>query len=189
VLQVRLFKYLHLLLFSFILEKKSDENKEENKLNGTTDETSDISLVVEDGNDNSGLTKEEISPKRNAQRTAKEKVTKYAGDNDEEDDESIIHGMAMDDDENASDYMGSDSDTEKKIKKTNTKPKQPRKPKSAASDAASPAKKKVKDIHNHLIKNKFTCFRHLRRKMHQMVLRKMLMEHHQRVKQKNRKNL
>jgi hypothetical protein len=36
--------------------------------------------------------------------------------------------MELDDVE--SDYMGSDSETEKKIKKATTKPKQPRKPKS-----------------------------------------------------------
>ena len=85
-------------------------------------------MMEGDGNDSSGLIKEEITPKRNAQRTAKEKVSKYGEDNDNEEDDSIIHGMETDD--NESDYMGSDSDTEKKIKKTNTKPKQPRKPKS-----------------------------------------------------------
>jgi len=118
-----------------VTEKKTSEAKEENELNGATDENNDVSIGGEDGNDNSDLIKEEITPKRNAQRTAKEKVTKYDGDNDEEDDESIIHGMEMDEEEE-SDYMGSDSDTEKKLKKALAKPKQPRKPKSAASNAA-----------------------------------------------------
>lgn len=83
-----------------------------------------------DGNDNSGVVKEEVTPKRNASRTAKGKVTKYGEEDEDEGDESIIRGMEIDDDDNQSDYMGSDSDTEKKIKKANTKPKQPRKPKS-----------------------------------------------------------
>jgi hypothetical protein len=92
------------------------------------EENSDVSTLLVEGNDNSGLVKEEISPKRNAQRTAKEKVTKYGEDKDEEEDEdSFIQGMEIDGD-NESDYMGSDSDTEKKIKKATTKPKQPRKP-------------------------------------------------------------
>ena len=103
-------------------------------MNGTVnehDENSNASMISTDGHDNSGVVKEEITPKRNAQRTAKEKVAKYGdGDENDEEDESIIRGMDMDDDDNESDYMGSDSDTEKKIKKTNTKPKQPRKPKS-----------------------------------------------------------
>ncbi|CAF3358812.1 unnamed protein product [Rotaria sp. Silwood1] len=127
-----------------VTEKKSAESKDK-KLNGTideNDENSNVSMMSVDGNDNSGLVKEEVTPKRNAQRTAKEKVTKYGGDNDEEDDDSVIHGMEIDD--NESDYMGSDSDTEKKIKKANTKPKQPRKPKSAtANNASSPSKKKT----------------------------------------------
>ena len=58
----------------------------------------------------------------------------------------------MSDDDQESDYMGSDSETEKKIKKS-TKPKQPRKPKSASSDGATPAKKKVKDINYYFIRN------------------------------------
>lgn len=90
------------------------------------DEHSDASMMSVDGHDTSGAVKEETSPKRNAQRTAKEKVKKY-GD-DEEEDESFIRGMESDDKE--SEYMGSDSETEKKLKKAVTKPKQPRKPKS-----------------------------------------------------------
>ena len=87
-------------------------------------------MMSVNGNDNSGVVKEEITPKRNAQRTAKEKVNKYGGgDNDDEEDESIIRGMDVDGD-TESEYMGSDSETEKKIKKTSGKPKQPRKPKS-----------------------------------------------------------
>ena len=114
-------------------EKKSDEGKEK-KLNGTMDEhdeNSNASMMSVDGHDNSGVVKEEVTPKRNAQRTAKEKVPKYGDDNADEDNESVIHGMEIDD--NESDYMGSDSDTEKKIKKAGAKPKQPRKPKSGMS--------------------------------------------------------
>ena len=92
------------------------------------DENSNASMMSGDENDNLGLIKQEITPKRNAQRTAKEKVTKYGEDNDDEDDESVIHEMEIDD--NESDYIGSDSETEKKIRKANVKPKQPRKPKS-----------------------------------------------------------
>lgn len=77
-----------------------------------------------DGNDNSGVVKEEITPKRNAVRTAKEKVTKYGEDDNEEDDEIIIHGMETDG--NESDYMGSDSETEKKLKKVTAKPRKPK---------------------------------------------------------------
>ncbi|CAF0793170.1 unnamed protein product [Rotaria sordida] len=133
-----------------LTEKKPAET-EEKKLNGTideNDENSNVSMMLVDDNDkvddndNSGLVKEEITPKRNAQRTAKEKVTIYLGDNDDEDDDSIIQGMEIDDIE--SDYMGSDSESGKKIKKVNVKPKQPRKPKSAtANDATSPTKKKT----------------------------------------------
>jgi len=120
-------------------EKKSIETKEKD-LNGTIDENENGNASSGDEHDNSGVTKEEISPKRNAQRTAKVKVTKYDEENDEDDD-SIIHGMELDDD-NESDYMGSDSETEKKIKRANTKPKQPRKPRSA-SNGTSPVKKKA----------------------------------------------
>lgn len=79
------------------------------------------------GHDQSSLVKDEITPKRNAQRSVKGKVTKYGSDN-EDDDEGIIQGMESDEVE--SDYMGSDSDTEKKIKKTLVKPKKVTKPKS-----------------------------------------------------------
>ena len=140
------------------LDKKSDEDKEK-KLNGTLDEhdeNSNASRMSVDGNDQSGLV-QDVTPKRNAQRTAKEKVAKYGEDDVDEEDESIIHGMEIDDKE--SDYMGSDSDAEKKIKKTSAKPKQPKKPSSGkhrisrpheiltslsfVATSASPAKKKV----------------------------------------------
>jgi len=158
-----------------VTEKKTNEIKEEeNKLNGTIDENSNASIVAADDNDNSDLVKEETSPKRNAQRTAKEKVTKYAGDNDDEEDDSVIHGMEIDDGDQESDYMGSDSDTEKKIKK--------------------------KQIQNQENLNQVMLIRqhlqlkrnHLSRKMDWMTLRKMekiTMKHHQKLKQKNRKNL
>ncbi|CAF3850431.1 unnamed protein product, partial [Rotaria magnacalcarata] len=128
-----------------VTEKKASESKEK-KLDGTIDENnenSNASMMSIDGHDNSGVVKEEISPKRNAKRTAKEKVTKYDEDNDvDEEDESFIRGMQSDD--NESDYMGSDSETEKKLKKAITKPKQIRKPKSATSNNAStPTKKKA----------------------------------------------
>ncbi|CAF3730269.1 unnamed protein product [Adineta steineri] len=126
-------------------EKKSGESgeSEEKKLNGTTDEHDEANNISTmsggGGNDESDIVQEDIEPKRNAQRTAKAKVEKYVGDNeDDEDDEiSIVKGMEIDEVE--SDYMGSDSDTEKKLKKVTAKPKQPRKPK---SNTSSPAKKK-----------------------------------------------
>jgi len=121
-------------------EKKPTETKEKD-LDGTVDENGHASGLSGDEHDNSGV-KEEISPKRNAERTAKVKVAKYR-EADDEDDDSIIHGMEMDDDIE-SDYMGSDSETEKKIKKATAKPKQPRKPKSGtASNGTSPVKKKA----------------------------------------------
>jgi len=122
--------YSFLSIYSYVtlfyLGKKSTET-EDKKLNGTIDEhdeSSNHGRMSVDGNDNSGLIKEEITPKRNAKRTAKEKVSKYGGDNEDEEEDSIIHGMESDD--NHSDYMGSDSETEKKIKKTNTKPRKPK---------------------------------------------------------------
>lgn len=88
-------------------------------------------VISTDDHENSVVVKEEITPKRNATRTAKVKVTKYGdGDDNDEDDDEIIRGMDIDEDDNESDFMGSDSDTDKKIKKAGTKPKQPRKPKS-----------------------------------------------------------
>ena len=133
--------------FSY-LEKKSGEEKEK-KSNGAVDEQDenghDISGFSHDDNDNSGVIREEITPKRNAERSAKGKVTKYDEDDEENgDDESMIRGLNIDSDENESDYMGSDSETEKKIKKANTKPKQPKKMKTGTtSNGASPVKKKV----------------------------------------------
>ena len=115
---------------SIILEKKSDAKTKEAKLNGTVDEhdeNSNASMMSVNGHDQSSLVKEEITPKRNAVRTAKVKVTKYGSDH-EDDDDGIIH--AMETDEVESDYMGSDSDTEKKIKKVTAKPKKVSKPKS-----------------------------------------------------------
>ncbi len=84
-------------------------------MNGTIDENSNSSIISIDGKDNSDSIKEEIEPKRNAQRTVKGKVVKYGSDedNDDENQENINN--------NESDYIGSDSETEKKIK--NTKPK------------------------------------------------------------------
>jgi hypothetical protein len=86
-------------------------------------------MVSVDGNDNTTeVVKEAITPpKRNAERTAKVKVAKYGGDDDDDDDDdiSIIRGMETDDG-NESEFMGSDSDTEKKIKKANTKPRKPK---------------------------------------------------------------
>ena len=102
-------------------------------MNGTVDEhdeNSNTSITSVNGHDNSGVVKEEITPKRNAERSAKVKVTKYGEDDNDEEDESIIRGMDIDDDDKESDYMGSDSDTEKKLKKVGAKPKQARKPKS-----------------------------------------------------------
>jgi hypothetical protein len=80
------------------------------------DENSNSSIISIDGKDNSDSIKEEISPKRNAKRTAKGKTITYGSDEDE-DQENI--------DDIESDYVGSDSETEKKIKKTKTKSKPP----------------------------------------------------------------
>lgn len=117
-------------------------------------------MISTEDHDNSGVAKE-ITPKRNAERTAKGKVTKYGeGDDNDDDDDDIIRGMDIDDDDKESDYMGSDSDAEKKIKKASAKPKQPRKPKSgelksirisssnifvkgASTNGTTPPKKKV----------------------------------------------
>ena len=90
------------------LEKKSGETQKEKKI----DENSNSSIVSIDGKDNSEMNMEEVSPKRNAKRTAKGKVVKYGSDEEDEDQENI-----------ESDYVGSDSETEKKVKKTKTKPK------------------------------------------------------------------
>ena len=165
------------------LEKKPSEVKEK-ELNGTIDEhdeTSNALIISTDDHDNSGVVKEEITPKRNAERTAKDKVTKYGdGEDNDEDDDEIIHGMDIDDDDKESFYMGSDSDSGKKIKKTNTKPKQPRKPKSGelnrlrkiridsskfffiatTTNGTPPAKKKVSrhETRAHIQWIKFDCF-------------------------------
>jgi hypothetical protein len=79
------------------------------------DENSNSSIISIDGKDNSDSIKEEISPKRYAKRTAKGKTIKYGSDEDNDDENQ----------ENQSDYLGSDSETEKKIKKTKTKAKPP----------------------------------------------------------------
>ena len=71
------------------IEKKASETKE-TKLNGTIDENgeqSDASIMSADGHNSSGVVKEEITPKRNAQRTAKGKVAKYGEDDDEDDED------------------------------------------------------------------------------------------------------
>lgn len=88
-------------------------------MNGTLDENSNSSIISIDGKDDSENIKEENSLKRNAQRTAKGKTVKYGSDedNDDENQENI--------DDNESDYMGSDSETEKKVKKTKPKAKAP----------------------------------------------------------------
>jgi len=88
-------------------------------MNGTVDENSNSSIISIDGKDDSENIKEENSLKRNAQRTAKGKTVKYGSDedNDDENQENI--------DDNESDYMGSDSETEKKVKKTKPKAKAP----------------------------------------------------------------
>jgi len=92
-------------------EKKSSETTKEKKMSEAMDDNSNLSIISIDGKDNSDSIKEEIpsSPKRTAQRTAKKKVVKYGSDEDDDDDENQenIH-----DDE--SDYVGSDSETEKK---------------------------------------------------------------------------
>ena len=58
-----------------------------------------------DGKENTENINEETSPKRNAKRTVKDKVIKYGSDDNEE---NV--------DDNESDYVGSDSETDKKIK-------------------------------------------------------------------------
>jgi len=97
-------------------DKKSNETTKEKKTNGAMDENSNSSIISIDGKDNSENIKEGTSPKRNVQRTAKAKVVKYGSDEDDEENQENI-------DDNESDYMGSDSDTEKKIKKTKPKAK------------------------------------------------------------------
>ena len=100
-------------------------------MNGTLDDQdgqSDASMISHDGNDQSISIKEEVTPKRNAQRTAKVKVKKYGSGEDEGDEDGMILGMESED--NESDYLGSDSEVEKKIQKANSKPKKAPKPKS-----------------------------------------------------------
>lgn len=80
------------------------------------DENSNCSIISMDGKENGENVKEELSPKRNAKRTAKGKVIKYGSDEDSNENQENIG-----DDE--SDYIGSDSDSEKKIKKSKPKPK------------------------------------------------------------------
>lgn len=99
-------------------EKKSSETAKEKKTSGTVDENSNSSIMSIDGKDNSEIIKEEVvvSPKRTAKRAVKEKPIKYGSDEDDDDDQENI-------DENESDYIGSDSETEKVIKKPKSKPK------------------------------------------------------------------
>ena len=112
--------------FFLRLERKASEKAKEKKLNGTVDEhdeNSNTSMASVNGHDTSGVVKEEITPKRNAERSAKVKVAKYGDDDDDDgvgEDEGNIRGMALE--EGESDYMGSDSDTEKKLKKATAKP-------------------------------------------------------------------
>ena len=105
-----------------VAEKKTDETTKEKKMNGTMDEQSNSSILSGDGKEPGESVKEEVSPKRNAKRTAKGKAIKYGGSDDEDDDDND------DDQENTngdySDYMGSDSDEEKKVKKAKTKAKE-----------------------------------------------------------------
>lgn len=98
--------------FRFVLEKKTSEGTKEKKMNGTIDENSNSSILSVDG-------KDETSPKRNAKRTAKDKVTKYGGSDDEE----------MENQENLNDsqsdfVVDDDSDSEKKVKKAKSKAKE-----------------------------------------------------------------
>jgi hypothetical protein len=127
------------LVDSMSTGKKSDDKQHEKSLNETTnghDESSNLSSMSNDVRDRSQSIKDEITPKRNAQRSVKGKVTKYVTDHDNDDDDgddgddddNVIHGMQIDEQE--SDYMGSDSDTERKLKKVTAKPKKIAKPKS-----------------------------------------------------------
>ena len=77
-------------------------------------------MAFVNGHDTSEVVKEEITPKRNAERSAKVKVAKYGDDDEDGEEEGSIRGMAVE--ESESDYMGSDSDTEKKLKKATVKP-------------------------------------------------------------------
>ena len=95
----------------FYIDKKSTETTKEKKM----DENSNSSIISIDGKDSTENIKEETSPKRTAKRTAKAKVVKYGSDEDDDDDQENIE-------DNESDYLGSDSDTEKKIKKSKPKP-------------------------------------------------------------------
>ena len=86
-------------------KKKIGETKakttEEKKSNGAADENSNSSIISADG-------KDEVSPKRNAKRTAKGKVANYGG-SENEDQENL--------DDSQSDFQLDDSDGEKKKKK------------------------------------------------------------------------
>lgn len=96
-----------------LAEKKSGETSKEKKMNGTMDENSNTSIVSVE---NSEQVKEEISPKRNAKRTAKGKPVKYGSDDDDDENQENF-------DDNESDYLGSDSETEKVVKKSKPKAK------------------------------------------------------------------
>ncbi|CAF0743650.1 unnamed protein product [Rotaria sordida] len=101
------------------IEKKPNETTKEKKMDGTIDENSNSSMISIDGKDNSENIKQEMSPKRNAKRTVKGKVVKYGSDEDSSNENQENIG------DNESDYVGSDSEIEKKIKKTKSKPKIP----------------------------------------------------------------
>ena len=79
------------------------------------EENSNSSILSVDGKD----PLDEISPKRNAKRTAKVKVKTYGGSDDEDLDQMDENDF----DNEQSDYRASDSENEKKIKKSKSKAK------------------------------------------------------------------
>ncbi len=110
--------FLVKLWHGFCIEKKATETTKEKKSNGTIDENSNSSIISIDGKDNSESLKEDTSPKRNAKRTVKGKVVKYGTDEEDDDDENQENFHS-----DQSDYVGSDSDSEKIIKKAKPKAK------------------------------------------------------------------
>jgi hypothetical protein len=80
-------------------------------MNGSLDEHSNTSIVSLDGKEVEEFHQDEFSPKRNAKRTAKGKTINYAGSDEENE-------------ENQSDYLGSDSETERLVKKSKSKGKE-----------------------------------------------------------------
>ena len=95
-------------------EKKASEAAKEKKLDSTVD--SNASIISLDGQDQCENVKDDLSPKQYSKRPAKAKAIKYGNSDDDEENNQ----ENLDDDE--SDYQGSDSDTEKKVKKAKTKP-------------------------------------------------------------------